>query len=77
MMAIYANPKKNEVCVDWLKPHQKCAKYFKKVGKRRLSFIGSEDTKKDAEEIKKFRKDKYDRQTKIVKLGKAYLLYSH
>ena len=76
-MATYGNPKENKVCVNWLKPNEKCTKYFKKLGKKKLSFIGTEDNKKDAEKIKKFREDKYDKKTKIVKLGGEYLLYSH
>jgi len=76
-MVTWANPKENRVCVNWLKPNEKCTKYFKKVGKRKLSFIGQQDTKKEALEVKKFREDRYDKKTKIVKLGGEYLLYSH
>ena len=76
-MVTWANPKGNKVCVNWLKPNEKCTKYYKKFGKKKLSFIGQQDTKKEALEVKKFRESKYDKQTQIVKLGKEYLLYSH
>ena len=76
-MAIYGNPKENRVCVNWLKKNEKCTKYFRKFGNKKLSFIGTEDNKKDAEKIKKFREDRYDKKTKIVKFGGEYLIYSH
>jgi len=76
-MATYGNPKENRVCVNWGKPNQKCTKYYKKFGKKRLSFIGQQDTKKEALKIKKFRELRYNKKTQIVKLGNEYLLYSH
>ncbi len=76
-MGIYANPVTNKVYVNWERPNQKETTFFKTVNGKRLSFIGSEERKKDAEEIKEFRKKRYNRTTKIVKLGGEYLLYSH
>lgn len=75
-MGTYGNPRENKVCVDWLGKNEKCTKYFKKVGNKKLSFIGSQETLKEAEEIKKFRRGRYKRQTIIKKLGGEYLIYS-
>ncbi len=76
-MVTWANPSGNKVCINWLKSNEKCVKYFKKFGKKKLSFIGEQDTKKEALKVKKFRESRYDKKTEIVKLGKTYLLYSH
>jgi len=76
-MVTYGNPKENKVCINWLKPNEKCTRYYKKFGKKRLSFIGEQDTKKEALKVKKFRESRYDKKTEVVKLGKTYLLYSH
>lgn len=75
-MAIYGNPSTNKVYVNWKKPNEKKTTYYKKYNGKRLGFIGSESSLKDAKEIKDFRK-RYNKTTKIVKLGGEYLLYSH
>ena len=72
-----ANPRKNEVIVNWEKKNERKTTYFKNYNGKRLSFIGTADTIKEAKEIKNFRKKRYGRITKIIKLGKEYLLYSH
>ena len=76
-MATYGNPKENKVCVNWLGKNEKCTRYFRKFKGKTLSFTGSSDTRKEAEAVKKFRKDKYDRDSLIIKLGGEYLSYSH
>jgi len=76
-MVTYGNPKENRVCVNWLKPNEKCTRYRKKFNGKTLSFIGTEDSKKEALRIKKFRESKYKKKTRVIKLGKKYLLYSH
>lgn len=75
-MATYGNPQENKVCVNWLGKNEKCVKYFKKVGNKKLSFIGTETTQKEAEGIKKFREDRYKRKTVIKKVNGEYLIYS-
>lgn len=76
-MAVYGNPSENKVCVNFGKKNEKCTKYFRKFGNKRLSFIGVGDTKKDAELVKKFRERVYGKTTKIIKIGGEYLIYSH
>lgn len=75
-MAVYGNPKEDKVCVDWLGENEKCTRYFEEVDKKKLFFIGSEQTKKEAEGIKNFRERKYRKKTIIKELGGEFLLYS-
>ena len=76
-MVTYANPSGNKVCVNWLKKNEKCTRYYKKFGQKKLSFIGEQDTKKEALKVKKFRESRYNKKTAVVKLDKTYLIYSH
>lgn len=75
-MATYGNPKEDKVCVNWEKENEKCTRYFEEVDKKRLSFIGTEQTKREAEGVKNFRERKYRKKTIIKELGGEFLLYS-
>jgi len=74
-MATFADPSKNKVCVDWLGKKEICTKYFKKIKGKKFGFIGTEETKKDAEKLVKQREKLFDKKNKFFKLGEEYLIY--